>query len=124
MRKIAVLALAATITAPSGLYLVQERNAMAQPKDQTLIEDSRSAIYLSESESAFIRREMRGLLESIRDILEASQGGNHTHRGFDQIAMDAEKMGAADLTLKQLTHLMGNCTACHATWRLADEGKR
>jgi cytochrome c556 len=38
--------------------------------------------------------------------------------------MDAEKMGAADLTLKQLTELMGNCAACHATWRLADEGKR
>ena len=49
--------------------------------------------------------------------------GLETHRGFDQIAMDAEKMGAADLTLKQLTQLMGNCVACHATWRLTDEGK-
>jgi cytochrome c556 len=38
--------------------------------------------------------------------------------------MDAEKMGAADLTLKQLTQLMGNCVSCHATWRLTDEGNR
>jgi hypothetical protein len=162
MRQIVLSAALATITALFGFYLVQERNATAQPTDQTSIQDSRSVIYLAESESAFIRREMRGLLESIRDILEASQAGDHakvaaaarrsgmngpevthipkslapklppefkklglaTHRAFDQIAMDAEKMGAADLTLKQLTELMGNCAACHATWRLADKGKR
>lgn len=162
VRQIVLLAVVATIAVLSGFYLVQGRNATAQPKDQTSTQDSRSAIYLAESESAFIRREMRGLLESIRDILEASQAGDHTqvaaaarrsgmngpeathipkslapklppefkklglqtHRGFDQIAMDAEKIGVADLTLKQLTQLMGNCAACHATWRLADEGKR
>ena len=162
MRQFLLLTATATIAALSGFYLLQERNATAQPKDQTSIQDSRSAITLAEAESAFIRREMRGLLESIRDILEASQAGDHaqvavaarrsgmngpeathipkslapklppefkklgleTHRAFDQIAMDAEKMGAADLTLKQLSLLMGNCVACHATWRLADEAKR
>jgi hypothetical protein len=162
MRQITLLATVTAIGALSGLYLVQERNATAQPKDQASVQDSRVAITLAEAESAFIRREMRGLLESVRDILEASQAGDHaqvaaaarrsgmngpeathipksvapkllpefkklwleTHRAFDQIAMDAEKMGAADLTLKQLTQLMGNCVACHATWRLADEAKR
>jgi hypothetical protein len=162
MRQIALLAVIATTTALPGFYLAQERNATAQPKDQTSVQDSRSAIYLAEAESAFIRREMRGLLESIRDIVQASQAGDHTqvaaaarrsgmkgpeathipkslasklppefkklgletHRGFDQIAMDAEKMGVADLTLKQITQLIGNCVVCHATWRLADEGKR
>lgn len=161
MRQIALLAVVATIAALSGFYLVQERNAAAQPNGQISVQDSRATIFLAEPESAFIRREMRGLLESIRDILEASQAGDHaqvaaaarrsgmngpeathipkslapklppefkklgleTHRGFDQIAMDAEKMGAAELTLKQLTQLMGNCVACHATWRLTDEGK-
>jgi len=50
--------------------------------------------------------------------------GLETHRGFDQIALDAEQIGAADLTMKQLAGLMGNCLACHATWRLLDGSKR
>ena len=139
-----------------------DRNVGAQTSSQVETTDRRSEIALTDSESAFIRHEMRGLLESVRDILEAAQAGNHarlaaaarrsgmngpeathipkslapklplefkklglaTHRGFDQIALDAEQIGAADLAVKQLVQLMGNCVACHATWRLVTESKR
>ena len=137
-------------------------NVGAQTSSQVEATDQRSEIALADSESAFIRREMRGLLESVRDILEAAQAGDHariatvarrsgmngpeathipkslvpklppefkklglaTHRGFDQIALDAEQIGAADLAVKQLVQVMGNCVACHASWRLVPESKR
>jgi len=47
MRQIVLLAVVATIAVLSGFYLVQGRNATAQPKDQTSTQDSRSAIYLA-----------------------------------------------------------------------------
>lgn len=162
MRRIVLAAGTAAMLAASLGYLAQERSAIAQTNGQTAISDQRSPITLTEGESAFIRQEMRGLLESVRDIVEASANGDHarvaaaarrsgmngpelthipkslapklptefkklglaTHRGFDQIAFDAEKIGAADLTMKQLVELMGNCLACHSTWRLVDDSKR
>ena len=48
----------------------QDREAIATVTDQ------RSPISLSDAEIAFVRREMRGLLESVRDILAASAGGD------------------------------------------------
>jgi hypothetical protein len=162
MRRIVLLAGATAMLAASVIYLAQERHATAQTNDQIAISDLRSPIALTDNESAFIRHEMRGLLESVRDILEASEAGDRarvaavarrsgmngpeathipkslapklppefkklglaTHRGFDQIALDAEQIGSADLTLKQLVQLMGNCLGCHAAWRLVDESKR
>lgn len=38
--------------------------------------DDRIAIMLTDDEVAFIRREMRGLLESVRDILEGASAGD------------------------------------------------
>ncbi len=145
--------------------LAQERPA-AEPREHrsgvAAIADQRTVIVLSDDESAFIRREMRGLLESMREILDASSGGDRarlaaaarraglngpeaehipkslapklppefkklglaTHRGFDQIALEVEQSGATDRASKQLVELMGNCLACHATWRLVGEGGR
>lgn len=162
MHRIVLLAGTAGMLAASAIYLAQEWSAAAQRTDPTAISDLRSAIVLTENEGAFIRHEMRGLLESVRDIVEASTAGDRarvavaarrsgmngpemthipnslapklplefkklglaTHRGFDQIALDAEQIGDTDLTLKQLAQLMGNCVGCHATWRLVAESKR
>lgn len=51
----------------------------AQVRDATppaQASDDRAAISLSDDEVAFIRHEMRGLLASVRDILEASTEGD------------------------------------------------
>lgn len=120
--------------------------------------DARTAIPLSDDEAAFIRREMRGLLESVRDILEASATGDRariveagrragmngpesghippslapklppefkklglaTHRGFDQIAQQADQ-GTAITAPSQLATVMNNCISCHATWRIVGQ---
>jgi hypothetical protein len=145
--------------------LAQERNLPAQANESgdaiTANADQRTPIALSDHESAYIRREMRGLLETLREILDASTAGDRahivaagrragtndpetehipnslasklppefkklglaTHRGFDQIALDADQFGAADLTSKQVVELMRNCVSCHAAWRLTGEGK-
>jgi hypothetical protein len=162
MRRIILSTATAAILSASVVGLMQAQHAVAQPDNQTAIADQRTPIALDENESAFIRREMRGLLESIRDIVEASATGDRvrvavaarragmngpeathipkslaaklpgdfkklglaTHRGFDQIALDAERNGSAGVTSKQLVELMGNCLGCHATWRLVGESKR
>ena len=161
MRRTVLLAGTGALLVAVILHLGQ-RYVTAQTSNPVAITDLRSEIALADSESAFIRHEMRGLLESVREILEAAQAGDHarvasaarhsgmkgpeathipkslasklppefkklglaTHRGFDQIALDAEQIGAADLTVKQLVQLMENCVACHATWRLVSESKR
>lgn len=44
--------------------------------------------------------------------------GHATHVGFDDLARDAESLGDATHALKQLGQVMGNCTSCHALYRL------
>jgi len=44
--------------------------------------------------------------------------GFDTHQKFDQIAIDASDLGDGAYALKQLSELMQNCVACHATHRL------
>lgn len=44
--------------------------------------------------------------------------GFGTHQKFDQLALDAEAMEDPAHTLTQLAELMGNCVACHATYRI------
>jgi hypothetical protein len=62
----------------SFIGLAQERGAqpLERRADAAAAIDQRIAIALSDDESAFIRREMRGLLESVRDILDASVAGD------------------------------------------------
>lgn len=50
--------------------------------------------------------------------LEFKKLGFETHRKFDQLALDAEQLGDPEYTLKQLSELLNNCVACHATYRL------
>ena len=47
-----------------------------QPKEVTSVVDQRTPIVLSDDEINFIRREMRGLLESVRKILDATSSND------------------------------------------------
>lgn len=53
--------------------------------------------------------------------LEFKKLGFDTHRKFDELALDAEQLGDPDHTRSQLSALMSNCIACHATYSLALE---
>ncbi len=50
--------------------------------------------------------------------LSFKQLGFDTHRKFDLLALDAEQMGDPSHTLEQLSGLMQNCVACHASYRI------
>jgi hypothetical protein len=51
--------------------------------------------------------------------LAFKQLGHDTHSQFDQIALDAEQMGDASLSLSQLSNILKNCVSCHEIYRLA-----
>jgi hypothetical protein len=51
--------------------------------------------------------------------LEMKTLGMETHAAFDTIAREAEDMGDSKEVLRQLRDTLGNCTACHASYRLA-----
>jgi hypothetical protein len=65
----------------SMLIFAQDRvgtsQAAAQEKAPVSFTDQRTPVVLSDVERAFIRREMRGFLESLREILDASGSGDH-----------------------------------------------
>jgi len=44
--------------------------------------------------------------------------GFDTHGKFDALALDAEQLGDPAHTLSQVSALMQNCVACHATYRM------
>lgn len=46
------------------------------------------------------------------------QLGLATHRGFDQLALDADQLGDLAHTQAQLAALLGNCVGCHAAYRI------
>ena len=50
--------------------------------------------------------------------LSFKQLGFDTHARFDRLALDAEQLGDAGQTLSQLSELLQNCVACHATYRI------
>jgi hypothetical protein len=47
--------------------------------------------------------------------------GMGTHKGFDQLAMDAIDLGDKSHSLDQLGELMKNCVACHQAYRIDPE---
>ena len=47
--------------------------------------------------------------------------GGGTHKKFDQLAAEANEMGDKAQVLKQLSTLLRNCTACHATYRFTSK---
>lgn len=50
--------------------------------------------------------------------LEFKKLGFDTHSKFDALALDAEQLGDPKHTLEQLSTLMNNCVACHATYQI------
>ena len=166
MQRIILSTATAALLLASIAGSAQERGSAAQAEHQhsniAQFDDTRAAIALTEIERAFIKREMRGLLESVRDMLLASSTGDRaaiaaagrragmngpekdhippslapklplefkklglgTHRAFDQIALEVEKGGDTAAVPKRLGELMGNCIACHSTWRVVDEATR
>lgn len=50
--------------------------------------------------------------------LQFKKLGGDIHQKFDQLAMDADDLGDRDHVLEQLSSLMKNCVACHATYRI------
>ncbi len=53
--------------------------------------------------------------------VEFKRFGQSTHAGFDRVALDAAELGDAQHSLEQLGTLLGNCVACHATFRFESE---
>lgn len=46
--------------------------------------------------------------------------GFATHSAFDELAIHAEQFGDHDQLNRQLGEIMGQCVACHATYRLPE----
>lgn len=44
--------------------------------------------------------------------------GFDTHSKFDALALDAESLGDSQHTMQQLSTLMNNCVACHASYQI------
>lgn len=66
----------------------------------------------SEAASAIPPRVVRKLPEPFRRM------AGKVHKSFDRLALDAETMGDRGLALEQLGRLMGQCVACHETYRI------
>lgn len=49
---------------------------------------------------------------------EFKQLAGAVHGGFDQLAMDAESLGDAKHTQKQLGGILKNCVSCHDTFQI------
>lgn len=49
---------------------------------------------------------------------EFKQFASAVHGGFDQIAMDAESLGDARHTQKQVADLLKNCVSCHSAFQI------
>jgi hypothetical protein len=79
--------------------------------------------------------DMNSIALAAKDVGKAAQGqmssglvgklpmgfkklGFDTHSRFDQLALDAEQQSSPELISQQLGTLMGNCVACHRTYRL------
>ncbi len=55
--------------------------------------------------------------------LSFKQLGFDTHKKFDALARDAEDLGDPQHSLQQLSELMNNCVACHATYKIEVSSK-
>jgi mono/diheme cytochrome c family protein len=55
--------------------------------------------------------------------MEFKEMGRATHMGFDTLAIDADGLGDAGHSMKQLSETLQNCNACHASFRLETKPK-
>jgi len=82
------------------------------------------------------REDMEAAAEAARKVGMAAQGavppgligklplefkklGFSTHKQFDELSLDAAQLGDPQHAREQLTALMNNCVACHATYSLS-----
>jgi len=93
---VSCFAAASALLLASVIGLGQGQRSAAGPSAQpAAVADERTAIALSDQEGAFIRREMRGLLESVREIIDASAAGDRVRlaetarRASPQVAENA-----------------------------------
>ena len=63
-----------------------------------------------------VQRDMPGALVG-KLPLSFKKLGHDTHSKFDQLALDAESLGDGEHALEQLSEILQNCVACHATHR-------
>lgn len=56
----------------------------------------------------------------MRFPLPFKEMGQATHMGFDNLATDADGLGDAEHSTKQLADVLQNCNACHATYRIEE----
>jgi cytochrome c556 len=68
----------------------------------------------------------QGVPQALKDKLptEFKKLGMATHMAFDGLARESMEIGDRQVILKQLGALMGNCTTCHAGYRIDEEGWR
>ncbi len=68
----------------------------------------------------------RDVAPALKDKLptEFKKLGMATHMAFDDLARESMEIGDKQIMLKQLGALMGNCTSCHAGYRIDEEGWR
>lgn len=69
---------------------------------------------------------MHGIPGSLRNKLpmEFKQLGMGMHKDFDQMALDAESLGDAKHTLRQVNTLLQKCVACHSIYQIRVAGKK
>lgn len=100
IRRFILFAAATAVLGAAAIYSAQERKATAQTSGT--ISDQRSPVVVTEEEHAFILGEMRGLLESIADILEASEAGDRA-----RVAASARRSGMNGPETKHIPKSLG-----------------
>jgi ribosome biogenesis SPOUT family RNA methylase Rps3 len=114
----------------------QERDQIPQERDQILLE---MRMFVETVQTIIVANnagDMNSIALATREVGKAAQGqmssvlvgklpmgfkklGFDTHSRFDQLGLDAEQQMSPEHISQQLGALMGNCVACHKTYRLA-----
>ena len=93
------------------LVATQQITAGIQAEDMELV--ARSARSVGRAAAQEVPGTLMGKLP-----VEFKQRGFATHGGFDQLALDAEELGDPGHALEQLSGLLNNCVACHASYQI------
>jgi hypothetical protein len=146
-----ILVLLAIITGGLVKFLVLGKVERGQDgRGQILLEAAERDLVLTEMRAfleavqqvteGLIAKDMQKVVDNARKVGAAAQAGVpaslvgklpltfktlgfDTHGQFDQMALDAEQLGDAGQTLEQLGKVLGNCTACHAAYRIKTSGE-
>jgi len=99
--------------------LIEMRTFLSSIQQITKGLSEKNMVLIAESAKAVGMAAQRGVPGTLVGKLPIAfkKLGFDTHSKFDQLALDAESFGDEDHTLEQLTTLMQNCVACHASYR-------